>query len=155
MHYYCKKYFLKFTSFFSLASFVNLLNLFVVVFIFCYQIIFIEIIIILKSNSLKILSFIEFSKMTILIFFSSIATFFAIKYIMFIFISKFSEMLYFDKHNIIKFFGRFKKLCNEYKIFIKKWWVKLSRYCERSIIEFMRISTLYINRNWIAFDKKM
>ena len=39
---------------------------------------------------------------------------------MFMFISKFSEALYFDKHNIIEFFERFEKLCDEYEIVIKK-----------------------------------
>ena len=39
---------------------------------------------------------------------------------MFIFISKFSETLHFDEHNIIKFFERFEKLCDEYKIVVKK-----------------------------------
>ena len=62
--------------------------------------------IISKLNNLKILSFIEFSKITISISFFSIATLFAIKYMMFMFVSKFSETLHFDEHNIIEFFKR-------------------------------------------------
>ena len=68
-HCCCKKHFSKITSFSSFASFESLLNLFVVVFIFCCQTIFIKIMIISKLNNLKIFSFIEFSKMTISIFF--------------------------------------------------------------------------------------
>ena len=33
---------------------------------------------------------------------------------------KFLKALHFNKHNIIEFFERFKKLCDEYKIIIKK-----------------------------------
>ena len=33
---------------------------------------------------------------------------------------KSSEALHFDEHNIIKFLKRFKKLCNKYKIIVKK-----------------------------------
>ena len=76
--------------------------------------------IILKSDSLEILSFIEFSKMLISIFFFSIATFFAIKYMMLMLVSKFSKALHFDEHNIIEFFERFEKLCDEYEIVVKK-----------------------------------
>ena len=111
--------------------------------------------IISESGNLKILSFIESSKMTILIFFSSIATFFAIKYMMFMLASKSSKALYFDEHNIIEFFKRFEELCDEYKISVKKWWIKFSRYCKRSIVEFIKTLTLYVDRNWAAFDKKM
>ena len=119
-HCCCKKHFLKFISSSSFVSFENLLNLFAVVFTFCCQTIFIEIMIISKSNNLKIFSFIESLKMTILISFSSIATSFAVKYMMFMFISKFSKMLHFNEHNIIKFLKRFEKLCDEYKIAVKK-----------------------------------
>ena len=73
-HCYCKKHFLKFTSSSSFVSFESLLNLFVVVLIFYCQTIFVEIMIISESNSLRISSFIEFSKMSILIFFFPIAT---------------------------------------------------------------------------------
>ena len=111
--------------------------------------------IISESNNLKILSFIKFSKMMISIFFFSIATSFAVKYIMFMFILKFLKALHFDKHNIIEFFERFKKLCDEYKIVMKKWWIKFSQYCERSIIEFMKTSISYVDRNWAVFNKKM
>ena len=155
MHCCCKKHFSKFTSFSSLASFENLLNLFVVAFTFCCQIIFIEIMIISELNSLKILSFNKFSKIMILIFFFPIATFFAVKYMMFMFILKFSKVLHFDEHNIIKFFKRFKKLCDKYKITVKKRWIKLFRYCERSIIEFIKTFISYVDRNWAVFDKKM
>ena len=120
MHCCCKKQSSQFILFSSLASFESLLNLFVVAFIFCCQAIFIEIIIISESGNLKILSFIEFSKMTILIFFSSIATLFAIKYMMFMLALKFSKALHFDEHNIIKFFKCFEKLCDEYEIAVKK-----------------------------------
>ena len=154
-HCCCKKHFSKFTSFSSLASFESLLNLFAVAFAFCCQTIFIEIMIILRSGSLKISSFIKFSKMSISIFFSSIATFFAIKYMMFMFVSKSSKTLHFDEHNIIEFLERFEKLYNEYKIIMKKQWVKLFQYCERSIIEFMKTLTSYVDRNWAVFDKKM
>ena len=71
------------------------------------------------------------------------------------FISKFSKVLHFNEHNIIEFFECFEKLCDEYKIFIKKQWIKFSRYCEQSIIEFMKTSILYVDRNWAAFNKKM
>ena len=154
-HYCCKKQSSKFTSFSSLASFESLLNLFIVAFTFCCQIIFIKIMIILRSDSLKISSFIKSSKMTTSIFFSSIATSFAVKYIMFMLASKSSRALHFDEHNIIKFFKRFEELCDEYEVSVKKRWIKLFRYCERSIIEFMKTSTLYVDRNWTAFDKKM
>ena len=73
----------------------------------------------------------------------------------FIFASKSSETLHFDEHNIIEFLKRFKKLCNKYKIIVKKQWIKLFRYYKRQIIEFMKTSTSYINRNWTVFDKKM
>ena len=119
-HCCCKKHFSKFTSSSSFASFESLLSLFVVAFIFCCQVIFIEIMIISESGSLRIFSFIEFLKMSISIFFSSIATFFAVKYMMFMFILKFSEALHFDEHNIIKFFERFEELCDEYEIVVKK-----------------------------------
>ena len=154
-HCCCKKHFSKFTSSSSLASFESLLNLFVVVFIFCCQAIFIKIMIISESDNLRILSFIESLKMSTLIFFFLIVTFFAIKYMMFMFISKSSETLHFDEYNIIKFLERFKKLCDEYKIIIKKRWIKFFWYCERSIIEFIKTLTSYINRNWTVFDKKM
>ena len=111
--------------------------------------------IISESSSLRISSFIESLKMPILNFFFSIATFFAVKYMMFMFASKFSKMLHFDKHNIIKFFERFEKLCDEYEIVVKKQWIKFLWYCERSITEFIKTSTSYVDRNWVAFDKKM
>ena len=155
MHCCCKKHFLSFISFSSIASFESLLNLFAIAFIFYCQTIFIKIMIILKSDSLKISSFIESSKMTISISFSSFVMLFAIRYMMFMSALKFSEALHFNEHNIIKFFERFKKLCDEYKIIVKKRWIKLSRYCERSIIEFMKTSISYVNRNWTVFDKKM
>ena len=154
-HCCCKKQFSKLTSFSSLASFENLLNLFIVVFTFCYQVIFIKIMIISESNNLKILSFIEFSKMTISISFFSIATPFAVKYMIFMFASKFSKTLHFNEYNIIEFFKRFEKLCDKYEVFMKKWWIKLFHYCKQSIIKFMKTSILYIDRNWAAFDKKM
>ena len=110
--------------------------------------------IIFKSISLKISSFIEFSKMIILIFFS-IAMSFAVQYIMFIFTLKSSETLHFDEHNIIEFLKYFEKLCDEYKITVKKRWIKFSRYYKRQIVEFMKTSTLYVNRNWAIFDKEM
>ena len=74
---------------------------------------------------------------------------------MFMFASKSSEALHFDEHNIIEFLKRFEKLCDEYKISVKKRWIKLFRYCERSIIEFMKTLISYVDRNWTAFDKKM
>ena len=37
----------------------------------------------------------------------------------FIFISKFLKILRFNKHNLIEFFKRFEKLCDEYEILIK------------------------------------
>ena len=69
-HCYCKKYSSNFISSSSITSFENLLNLFAVAFTFYYQAIFIKIIIIFELNSLRISSFIEFSKMITLIFFS-------------------------------------------------------------------------------------
>ena len=43
-----------------------------------------------------------------------------VRYIMFILASKFSKALHFDEHNITKFFERFEKQCNEYKIIEEK-----------------------------------
>ena len=146
-HCYCKKNSSKITSSSSLASFKSLLSLFAVAFTFYCQVIFIEIMIISELNNLKISSFIESSKMTISISFSSIATFFAVRYMMFMLVSKFSEMLHFNKHNIIKFFKRFEKLCDEYEIAVKKQWIKFFRYCERSIIKFMKTLILYVDCN--------
>ena len=71
------------------------------------------------------------------------------------FILKSLKTLHFDKHNIIEFFKRFKKLCNKYEIFMKKQWIKLFRYCEQLIIKFIKISISYVDRNWAAFNKKM
>ena len=107
-----------------------------------------------ESNSLKISSFIEFSKMTTSTFFS-IAMFFAVRYMMFMFALRSSETLHFDEHNIIKFLKRFEKLCDEYKVTVKKRWIKLFYYCKRQIVEFMKTSISYINRNWTVFDKEM
>ena len=76
--------------------------------------------IILELNSLRILSFIESSKMIISISFSSFVMLFAVRYIMLMFASKFFEALHFDEHNIIEFFKRFEKLCDEYEIIVKK-----------------------------------
>ena len=76
--------------------------------------------IISESNSLKIFSFIKSSKMITLISFSSLVMFFAVQYIMFMFVLKFFEALHFDEHNIIEFFKRFEKLCDEYEITVKK-----------------------------------
>ena len=145
---------MKLTSSSSLASFKSLLNLFVVAFAFCCQTIFIEIMIISESDSLRISSFIESLKMSTSIFFSSIATFFAVKYIMFMLVSKSSKMLHFDEHNITEFFKRFKKLCDEYEVVVKKRWIKLLRYYERSIIKFIKTSTSYVDRNWAALTRK-
>ena len=39
---------------------------------------------------------------------------------MFILVSKSSKTLHFDEHNIIEFFKRVGKLCDEYKIIVKK-----------------------------------
>ena len=114
-----QEYSSNFISSSSIVSFENLLNLFTVAFTSYYQIIFIKIMIIFKSNSLKIFSFIEFLKMTTSIFFS-IAMFFAVRYMIFMSISKFSETLHFDEYNIIEFLKRFKKLCDEYEIIMKK-----------------------------------
>ena len=111
--------------------------------------------IISESNSLKIFSFIESLKMTTSIFFSSLVMLFAVWYIMLMSASKFFKALHFDEHNIIEFFKRFEKLCDEYKITVKKRWIKLFRYCERLIVEFMKTSTSYVNRNWTVFDKEM
>ena len=155
MHCYCKKRYLKLISFSSIVFFRNSLNLFAVVFIFCCQAIFSKIIIILKLNNLRIFFFIEFLKMTILIFFFSLAAFFAVKYIIYMLVLKFLKTLYFDEHNIIEFFKRFKELCDQYKIFVKKWWVKFSWYCEQLIIKFIKTSISYVNRNWLAFDKEI
>ena len=115
----CKKHFSSFISSSSIASFESLLSLFAVAFLSYCQTIFIKIMIIFKSDSLKISSFIKFLKMTILIFFS-IAMFFAVRYMMFMFASKSSKTLHFDEHNIIEFLKRFEKLCDEYEIIVKK-----------------------------------
>ena len=76
--------------------------------------------IISELNSLKIYSFIESSKIITSTSFSSLAMSFAVQYIMFMFISKSSEILHFDEYNIIDFFKRFEKLCDKHKITIKK-----------------------------------
>ena len=110
--------------------------------------------IISELNNLRIFLFIEFLKMITLIF-SSIAMSFAVQYMMFIFISKSLETLHFDEHNIIEFLKCFEKLCDEYKITVKKQWIKLFRYCKRQIVKFMKTSILYVDRNWAVFDKEM
>ena len=46
--------------------------------------------------------------------------FFAVQYMIFMFTLKSSEALHFDKHNIIEFLKDFEKLCDEYKVTVKK-----------------------------------
>ena len=38
----------------------------------------------------------------------------------FMLVSKFSETLHFDEHNITKFFEHFEKQCNEYEVIEEK-----------------------------------
>ena len=51
---------------------------------------------------------------------SSLVMFFAVRYMMLMSALKFSEALHFNEHNIIEFFKRFEKLCDEYEITVKK-----------------------------------
>ena len=44
---------------------------------------------------------------------------------------------------------------DEYKIIEKKRWIKLSCYCIKFIAEFMKIFSLYVDRSWKIFEKKM
>ena len=62
-----------------------------------------------------------------------------VQYMMFIFVSKFLEILHFDEHNITKFLERFEEQCDEYEVIEKKRWIKLFRYCVRFIVEFIKI----------------
>ena len=78
-----------------------------------------------------------------------------VRYMMLILASKFSKVLHFDEHNITKFLERFEEQCDEYEVIEKKWWIKLSYYCVKSIAEFMKISSSYIDRSWKIFEKKM
>ena len=43
-----------------------------------------------------------------------------VRYMMFMFVSKFLKALHFDEHNIIEFLERFEKHCDEYEIIEKK-----------------------------------
>ena len=110
--------------------------------------------IISESDSLRISSFIKFSKMTTSIFFSIVISF-AVRYMMFMSASKSSETLHFNEHNINEFLKRFEKLCDKYEVTVKKRWIKLFRYCERQIIKFIKTSISYVNRNWAVFNKEM
>ena len=85
----------------------------------------------------------------------SLIMFATVWYMMFLLVSRFSETLHFDEHNIIKIFERFEKQCDEYEIIEKKWWIKLFRYCIKFIAEFMKIFSSYVDRSWKIFEKKM
>ena len=85
----------------------------------------------------------------------SLIMFSTVRYIMLIFVSRFSKILHFDEHKIIKFFKRFEKQYNEYEIIEKKQWIKLFRYCVKFIAKFMKNFSSYIDRSWKIFEKKM
>ena len=85
----------------------------------------------------------------------SLIMFATVWYMMFMLAPKFSKTLYFDEHNITKFLEHFKKQCDEYEIIKKKRWIKFSCYCVKFIAEFMKIFSLYVNRSWKIFEKKM
>ena len=99
--------------------------------------------------SLKNSSFVHISSMSF-----SFIMFLTVQYMIFMFVSKSSETLHFDEHNIIEFLERFKKQGDEYKIIEEKWWIKLFRYCIKFIAEFMKIFSLYVNWSWKIFEKK-
>ena len=74
---------------------------------------------------------------------------------MFMLVSKFSKILHFNEYNITKFFERFEKQCDEYKIIEEKWWIKFFRYCVKFLAKFMKIFFSYVDRNWKIFEKKI
>ena len=78
-----------------------------------------------------------------------------VRYMMFTFVSKASETLHFDKHNIIKFLEHFEKRCDKYEIIEKKWSIKFFHYCIKFIAEFMKFFSSYVDRSWKVFEKKM
>ena len=50
----------------------------------------------------------------------SFIMFATVRYIIFMFASKFLKALHFDEHNITNFFKHFEKQCNEYEVIEKK-----------------------------------
>ena len=74
---------------------------------------------------------------------------------MFILAPNFLKALHFDEYNITEFLECFEKQCNEYEIIEKKWWIKLFRYCVKSIAKFIKIFSLYVDPSLKVFEKKM
>ena len=117
-HHYCYSNEQSFKSETLLSTLIeNLLTLFAIVFTFCCQIIIMKLI--FNSYQINLLS-----KISLFIYISNVSFSFimstTIRYMMFIFVSKFSKTLHFDKHNIIKFLEHFEKQCDEYKVIEKK-----------------------------------
>ena len=78
-----------------------------------------------------------------------------VRYMMFMFAPRSSEILHFDEHNITKFLERFEKQCDEYEVTEKKRRIKLPCYCVRSIAEFMKTFSSYVDRSWKTFEREM
>ena len=153
-HYHCccsNERFFKSKAFLS-TLIESLLTLFAVAFIFCYQVIIVKLMFYSHQidSSSRNSSFIYISNVLFSLIMSA-----TVRYMIFMFVSKFSETLHFDEHNITKFLERFEKQCNEYKVIEKEWWIKLFCYCVRFIAEFMKIFFSYIDRSWEIFEKKM
>ena len=99
------------------------------------------------------------SRNSLFIYISSVLSpfimFLTVQYMMFILVSKFSKTLHFHEHSITKFLKRFEEQCNKFKIIEKKSWIKFFYYCVRFIVEFMKNFSLYVDRSWKIFEKKM
>ena len=137
---------------FLFTSIKNLLTLFAVAFTSCYQTIIVKSMFNSHQVNLssKNSSFIYISNVS-----SSLIMFAIIWYIMFMLASKSSEALYFNEHNITKFFKRFEEQCDEYEVIEKKWWIKLFCYCVKYIAKCMKIFFSYVDWSWKIFEKKM
>ena len=154
-HCCCKEHSSKPTSPSSLASFESLLSLFAVALASCCQAIFIGTMATSGPGSLGIPPSIGSSKMPTPTSSPPIATPSAVRYMVPMPAPGSPGALHFDGHNITEFLERFEELCDEYGVAVEERWVKLPRYCERPIAEFMKTSTSYVDRNWAAFGKEM
>ena len=137
---------------FLFTSIESLLTLFTVAFIFYCQVIVVRSMFNLHQIDLS-------SRNSLFIYISSVSFSLimsaTVRYMMFIFVSKSSETLHFDKHNIIKFLECFEEQCNEYEIIEKKRWIKLSCYCVKFIAEFIKTFSSYIDWSWEIFEKEI
>ena len=153
-HHHCccsNERFFKSEAFLSI-SIESLLTLFAITFIFCCQIIVVRSMFSFHQINLSSRNslFIRISSVSF-----SLIMFAIVRYMMFIFASKFSKTLHFDEHNITKFPEYFEKQYDEYEIIKKERWIKLFYYCVKFIAKFMKIFFSYIDRSWEAFEKKM